>query len=86
MYLFYILLRYLKLKGNTKVTHVKVLHILSGRASPTSKHGNSLLEFIFKVAHIINNDPSAESFMKIVFIPNFNVRVAEILVSSADSS
>lgn len=63
-----------------------MVYILSGRTSPASLDQKKMLEFILRVAHFINTDPIANQFMKIIYLPNFSVRIAEILVSSSDTS
>ena len=38
------------------------------------------------VANVVNNDPEISKYMKVVFIPNYSVSIAEILLNAADVS
>lgn len=88
LYIFYILLRYLRIKENPKSQSSlgKVIYILSGRSSPQLKEDKKGIELIYKVMDLINNDQSANGFMKVIFVPNFSVAVCELFVSAADLS
>ena len=86
MYLFYILMKYLRLRENPRSSLGKTLFIFSGRAPPHSKEGKAIIHFIFKVKDIINNDPLADPYMKIVFEPNYGVSTCEIFVAACDLS
>jgi starch phosphorylase len=89
MYLFYILLRYLKIKEGTHRSEGatgKVLYLVSGRAPHSHFEGKKVIEGFYKLARIINDDPMLHNYMKVVFVPNFNVSVCELLVTGADLS
>ena len=63
----------------------KVIYIISGRPSPSSRR-KKMLEFIINIAKFINKDPIASNFMKIIYIPNYSVSITELLVKSADTT
>jgi len=87
MYLFYIFYRFIKIKETQgKVKFPKVLYLISGRATPSSESGKKLLELILKVASVINKDPVGSQAMRLVYIPNYSVSIAEYLVSACDTS
>jgi glycogen phosphorylase len=91
LYLFYLIHRYLLIK-DTKAHHRtqgatgKVLHIVSGRAPHSHFEGKKIIQAFYSLAALINHDPALEPYMKIVFIPNFNVHTCELLVTAADTS
>ena len=87
LYLFYILLRFLRIKDSTKPGEIgKVIYILSGRTSHNSIEGKKMIEFIYKVITLVNNDEVVGKVMKVVFVPNFSVTICEMFVAAADVS
>lgn len=88
LYLFYIILRYLKIKENPRSlgNTGKILYIMSGRAPHTHLEGKKIIEAIYKLKKIINPDPVAQNFMKLLFVPNFNVAMCELYVAAGDLS
>jgi glucan phosphorylase len=63
LYLFYLLLRYLRLKegaclkGHAHPAIGKVLYLVAGRAPHSSFEGKKMIEAVYRVAKLINNDP-----------------------------
>lgn len=74
------------MKEQKEPNNYKVMYIISGRASPTNPTGKQLINFTLKVIDIINNDKEVAHLMKIFFVPDYSVSVAEILIPAADSS
>ena len=79
LYLFYIILRYLRIKENPKSQGIvgKVLYIISGRAPHASFEGKKIIEAIYKIINLVNEDPQAKNYMRVIFLPNFNVALCE---------
>lgn len=94
MYLFYILLKYIRLKelwakgavSNVPFLQGKTLFIVSGRAPHSSFEGKKVIEAIYKVMKIVNEDPQTRDHMRLIFVPNFNVAICEQFVAAADLS
>ena len=74
------------MRENPRTCLGKTLYIFSGRSPPHSKDGKSIIQFIFKVMEIVNNDPLADPFMKIIYEPNYGVTTCEMFVSACDLS
>lgn len=68
--------------GNTG----KILYIMSGRAPHTHLEGKKVIEAVYKLKKIINPDPVAQNYMKLLFVPNFNVAMCELYVAAGDLS
>lgn len=62
------------------------MYIMSGRASHAHFESKKIIEAIYKLMKMINNDPVIRNNMRLVFIPNFNVATCEMLVPAADIS
>ena len=60
--------------------------IFSGKAAPGYWMAKLIIRLINDVAEVVNNDPATEGRLKIVFIPNYNVTRAELIVPAADLS
>lgn len=86
LYLFFIIYRYLRIKNQSCGNEHKVLYILSGRAAPNNQKGKNLINFVLRLQDLINHDHDAHKYMKIIYIPNYCVSIAELLIPAADSS
>lgn len=91
LYLFYILLRYIRIKESLNLSPQsqvagKVLYIISGRAPHTNFESKKVIEAIYKVMKLVNEDPAASKLMRIVFIPNFSIALCEQYVAAGDLS
>ena len=58
----------------------------AGKAAPSYHNAKLIIKLANDVARVINNDPAVRGLLKIAFIPNYNVSLAEIIVPSADLS
>lgn len=60
--------------------------IFAGKAASSYVTAKSIIRLIHDVGSIINNDPRIGDKLKLVFIPNYGVSVAEIIMPGADLS
>ncbi len=60
--------------------------IFAGKAAANYFQAKVIIKLINDVARIVNSDPATRGLLKVVFLPNFNVTLAEAIIPAADLS
>ena len=60
--------------------------IFAGKAAASYWQAKSIIRLINDVGTVVNNDPAVRDLLKVVFIPNYNVSAAEVIMPGADLS
>ena len=65
---------------------VKRVKIFAGKAAPGYAVAKQVIRLAHDVARVVNNDPSVAGRLQVVFLPNYNVSLAEQIIPAADLS
>jgi starch phosphorylase len=60
--------------------------IFGGKAAPGYETARLVIKLIHSVAEVVNHDPHVGELLKVVFLPNYNVSLAEIVYPATDLS
>lgn len=77
---------YNRIKDNPGKTFVPRTVIFAGKAAPGYHMAKLIIKLANAVSEVVNNDPQVNKFLKVVFIANYSVSVAEKLMPAADLS
>jgi starch phosphorylase len=60
--------------------------IFAGKAAASYHNAKLIIKLIHDVAQVVNNDPALRGRLKVVFLPNYNVSLAEAIIPATDLS
>jgi starch phosphorylase len=60
--------------------------IFAGKAAASYQQAKLIIKLIHDVAKVVNSDPTVRDVLKIVFLPNYSVSLAEVIIPAADLS
>ncbi len=77
---------YQDLKDNAALEITPRVFFFGAKAAPGYHFAKSVIKIINELANLINNDESLRNQLKVVFLENYNVSLAELIVPAADVS
>lgn len=82
----YVITLYRRLRANLDRGSVPRCFIFGGKAAPGYAMAKLMIRLITGIAEVVNNDPVMEGRLKVVFLPDFNVKNAQFIYPAADLS
>ena len=81
-----IIAEYQMLKANPSMDFQPRTYIFASKAAPGYFMAKKIIELIDSLSRVINNDPDINGRIKVVFLEDYNVSLAEVLMPGADIS
>ncbi|NDP38363.1 MAG: glycogen/starch/alpha-glucan phosphorylase [Rhodoferax sp.] len=82
----HVITRYHRILAQPHANWVPRTVIFAGKAASAYYMAKLIIRLINDVARVINNDPLIGSLLRVVFIPNYRVSLAEIIIPAANLS
>jgi starch phosphorylase len=84
--LLHVVARYQRILAQPDADHTPRVVIFAGKAASAYHTAKLIIRLINDVATTINADPRVGDRLKVVFVPNYSVSLAEIIIPAADLS
>ncbi len=84
--IFHVIYLYQRMKSDPSFRIYPHTFIFGAKAAPSYVYAKKIIELIIAVANVVNNDDEINQYMKVVFIENYGVSLAEIIIPAADVS
>ena len=78
--------QYLRLKNNPNMDFIPKTYIFGAKAAPGYLLAKQIIHMIYALGKVINNDPAVRDKLKIVFMEDYRVTLAELMIPAADIS
>ena len=86
MNIFHIMYLYQRMKEDPTFSIYPHTFIFGAKAAPSYVYAKRIIQLILAVADVVNHDPDVNKMMKVVFIENYGVSLAEKIIPAADVS
>ena len=77
---------YQRLKVAYPVEQMPITFVFGAKAAPGYHMAKLIIRLINSIAEVVNRDPISADLLRVVFIPNFNVTVGQLIYPAADLS
>ena len=84
--IFHIIYLYQRMKSDPNFRIYPHTYIFGAKAAPSYAYAKKIIELIIAVAHVINADDEINKYLKVVFVENYSVSLAELIIPAADVS
>ncbi|HEX8592375.1 MAG TPA: glycogen/starch/alpha-glucan phosphorylase [Pseudomonas sp.] len=84
--LFHTVALYQAIRAEPGTDWVPRVKIFAGKAAASYHSAKLIIKLTNDIARTVNNDPTVRGLLKVVFMPNYNVSLAESIIPAADLS
>ncbi|AMB86539.1 glycogen phosphorylase [Pseudomonas agarici] len=77
---------YQAIRAEPETEWVPRVKIFAGKAAASYHQAKLIIKLTNDIARTVNNDPTVRGLLKVVFLPNYNVSLAESIIPAADLS
>ncbi len=84
--IFHIMYLYQRMKSDPNFRIYPRTFIFGAKAAPSYDYAKTIIELILSVARVVNEDEETNKYLKVVFIENYGVTLAELIIPAADVS
>jgi starch phosphorylase len=82
----HVIVRYNQIRANPERDWVPRVVMFAGKAASAYRMAKTIIKLIGDVSEMVNHDPLIGDRLKVVFVPNYGVSVAELIIPAADLS
>jgi starch phosphorylase len=82
----HVVARYQAMLDNPQLDWVPRTVVIAGKAASSYQQAKLIIELAHGVARVVNHDPRMAGRLKLVFMPNYGVSLAELIMPAADLS
>jgi starch phosphorylase len=84
--LLHIITLYNRVKTDPAAAITPCTVIFAAKAAPSYQQAKRIIKLINSVASVVNTDPDTDGRIKVVFLPDYNVSISELVVPAANIS
>ncbi len=84
--IFHVIYLYQRMKDDKEFKIYPQTFIFGAKAAPSYEYAKKIIELILAVAKVVNNDRETNKYLKVVFMENYGVSLAEIIIPATDVS
>jgi len=78
--------RYNEIRANPTIEFAPRVKVFAGKAAASYAQAKLIIKLAIDVARTVNSDPTVRGLLKVVFLPNYNVSLAETIIPAVDLS
>ena len=81
-----VITRYLRIKSGDTTGMAPRTVLFAGKAAPGYFMAKLIIRFIHGIAEVVNSDPDCRGLLQVVFLPDYTVKLSELVYPAADLS